>query len=544
MKPSTLLVAVSLGILVGLSMARADESHAPHGVPSEKLGSVQFPVSCQKASQQPFNRAVALLHSFWYDEAEKAFRALADADPDCVMAHWGVAMSVYHPLWAPPSAADLAKGRAAVETARGLKAQTARERDYLDAIATFYQHSETADHRTRSLAYAKAMEQVAAKHSGDKEAAIFYALALDGTALPSDKSYANQKKAGEILKPIFKDNHEHPGVAHYLIHSYDYPPLAEQGLEAARRYAKVAPSSPHALHMPSHIFTRLGLWEESIGSNLDSARAAKAGSAEALHALDYLMYAYLQRGQDGKAKALDAEVRRMIHVDPESFAAAYAVAAIPARYALERRDNALAATLVPSPAVPWARFRQYEAITHFARAIGLARTGHPSEAKKAVAQLVAIRQALADAKDTYWADQVEIQRRAAAAEVAWAERYNGQEALTLMRSAAELEAATEKHPVTPGAVLPARELLAEFLIEMSHAEMSLALKEYEASLAVSPNRFNAVYGAARAARLAGYTATAATYYRALVSLAAGGDGTRAELKEARTFLENVGAGSH
>lgn len=543
MKPSALLVAVSLGILAGLSVARADESHAPHGAPGEKLGSVQFPVSCREASQPPFNRAVALLHSFWYDEAEKAFRALADADPDCAMAHWGVAMSVYHPLWAPPSAADLAKGRAAIEAARALKAPTDRERDYLDAIATFYQHSETADHRTRSLAYAKAMEQVAAKHSGDKEAAMFYALALDGTALPSDKSYANQKKAGEILQPVFKDHQEHPGVAHYLIHSYDYPPLAEQGLEAARRYAKVAPSSPHALHMPSHIFTRLGLWEESIGSNLDSYRAAKAGSAEALHALDYLMYAYLQRGQEGKAKALDAEVRRMARVDPESFAAAYAVAAIPARYALERRDNASAAALVPSPAVPWARFRQYEAITHFARAIGLARTGNPSEAKKAVAQLAAIRQALADAKDTYWADQVEIQRRAAAAEVARAEG-KGQEALTLMRSAAELESTTEKHPVTPGAVFPARELLAELLMELSPAETSLALKEYEASLAVAPNRFNAVYGAARAARLAGNTATAATYYRALASLAAGGDGARAELNEARVFLESAGAGPH
>ncbi len=539
MKTWALLVSVSVGTLAGFPLAVADESHAPNGTPGEKLGSVHFPVSCQETSQQQFNRAVALLHSFWYDEAEKAFRVVAEGEPGCVMAHWGIAMSLYHPLWAPPSAAELARGREVVAAARALAAKTERERDYLAAIATFYRDSDTLDHRTRSLAYATAMEQVARKHPSDKEAAIFYALALDGTALPTDKSYANQKKAGEILTPIFESSRDHPGVAHYLIHSYDYPPLAQQGLAAARRYAEVAPSSPHALHMPSHIFTRLGLWEESIGSNLDSARAAKPGSAEELHALDYLMYAYLQQGQDTKATALNDQVRRMAKVD-ESFAAAYALAAIPARYALERRDFTLAARLAPHPATfPWARFRQYEAITHFARAIGLARTGNVAEAKKAVHQLALIRQALADAKDAYWADQVEIQRRAAAAEVARAED-KWQDSLALMRSAAELESQTEKHPVTPGAVFPARELYAEILLQLSHAEASMALKEYEASLAVSPNRFNALYGAAQLAELAENTQTAAVYYRTLGSLVAAGDGTRAEFKEAEKLLRKQG----
>lgn len=544
MKTNALLVSVWLGMLAGLSPAVADESHAPQRVPHEKLGSVHFPVSCREPSQRQFDRAVALLHSFWYDEAEKAFRAVAEGERDCVMAHWGIAMSLYHPLWAPPSTAELAKGREAIAAARALTAKTERERDYLDAIATFYRDSDTIDHRTRALAYANAMEQVARKHPGDKEAAIFYALALDGTALPTDKSYANQKKAGEILTPIFESSPDHPGVAHYLIHSYDYPPLAEQGLTAAQRYAKIAPSSPHALHMPSHIFTRLGLWQESIGSNLDSAKAAKAGSAEELHALDYLMYAYLQQGQDTKAKALAERVRAMSQAD-ESFAAAYALAAIPARYALERRDFALAARLAPHPATfPWARFRQSEATTHFARAIGLARTGNVAEAQKAVDQLATIRQALADAKDAYWADQVEIQRRAAAAEVAWAEKKH-QEALTLLRTAAELEAATEKHPVTPGAVFPARELYAERLLHLSQAEASMALKEYEGSLAASPNRFNAVYGAAQLVDPAENAQTAAKYYETLGSLVAASDGTRAEFNEAKMLLrKRAGSGKN
>ncbi len=538
MKVYALLVSavVSLAIVGDPTVVVADDAHAPRGASAEKLGAVNFPVSCREASQRQFNRAVALLHSFWYDEAEKAFRAIAAAEPGCVMAQWGIAMSLYHPLWAPPSAAELARAGEAIQAVEGAPTTTERERDYLDAIASFYRDADTRDHRSRALAYADAMGRVAAKHPADPEAAVFYALALDGTALPTDKSYANQKKAGAILAPMFTTTRDHPGVAHYLIHSFDYPPLAEEGLAPARHYANIAPSSPHALHMPSHIFTRLGLWQESIGSNLDSAEAAKPGSTEALHALDYLMYAYLQQGRDAQAKALYDDVQRLTKAD-ESFASAYALAAIPARYALERRDFALAAGLTPSPsAFPWARFRQYEAITHFARAIGLARTGNVAEAKKAVDQLASIRLALVDAKDAYWSDQIEIQRRAAAAEVARAEG-NWAGALALVQSAADLESQTEKHPVTPGAVIPARELLARMRMEMNPPEPESALVAYQASLAVSPNRFNAVYGAAKAAQLAGQSKTAVTYYQTLTSLAGAGDGARAEVKEAEAFLK-------
>ncbi|HLG21709.1 MAG TPA: hypothetical protein VI382_02755, partial [Candidatus Manganitrophaceae bacterium] len=363
--------------------ARADEPQPHPGGPSEKIGEVHFLTSCGAEAQKRFDRAVALLHSFWYEESEKAFRAAAEAEPACAMAYWGIAMSNFHPLWAPPTPAELARGREALEEAKRHPPKSERERDYLAAIESFYRDAETLDHRTRALAYEKAMERLAGKHPNDREAAIFYALALDGTALPTDKSYANQKKAGEILTKIFEKAPDHPGVAHYIIHSYDYPPLARLALPAARRYAKIAPSSPHAQHMPSHIFTRLGLWKEAIESNLASAAAAKAhvekkqpgaASFEQLHAMDYLMYAHLQLGQDGEAKRTLDEIRRMDQVDNPSFVSAYAFAAVPARWALERRNWAEASALTPQPAsFPWGRHRASEAIIHFARALGLAR---------------------------------------------------------------------------------------------------------------------------------------------------------------------------
>ena len=427
------LFLIIIGFLCASALG-AREVHEHQHDSSEKLGRVNFPVSCSAAAQQQFNRAVALLHSFWYEEAEKVFTEVTVTDPSCAMGYWGVAMSNYHPVWAPPTPEELEKGSAAVKKAKSTGAKTERERDYIAAIEAFYKGSDKLDHRTRAVAFEKAMEQVHVRHPEDREAAIFYALSLLGTALPTDKSYANQKKAAEILNKVLPEEPEHPGVAHYIIHSFDYPQLAYLALPAARTYAKIAPSSPHALHMPSHVFTRLGLWEESIQSNLDSAAAAKswvakahpgAASFDQLHAMDYLAYAYLQGAQDQKAKDIVDDASAMSKVDIENFAAAYAFAAIPARHALERRNWSEAATLKVHPATfPWDRFPFAEAITYFSRAIGAARTGNVSAARKDVEKLASLHNALVEAENEYWATQVEIQRQGAAAWLALAEGKN------------------------------------------------------------------------------------------------------------------------
>ncbi len=535
----------ALMILIALlcaSVAMTEEKHQPTGSP-EKLGQVHFPISCPAEAQKQFDRAVALLHSFWYDEAGKAFTALTESEPGCAMGHWGIAMSLYHPLWAPPSPAELEKGRAAIEKAKSVEARTDREKDYIAAIEAFHKDSDKLDHRTRALAYEKAMEQVYLRYPEDSEAAVFYALALNGTALPTDKTYANQKKAAEILNRVLAKKPDHPGVVHYTIHSYDSPPLASLALPAARSYAKIAPSVPHAQHMPSHIFTRLGLWTESIQSNLASAAAAKdrvskvqpgAGSFEQLHAMDYLMYAYLQGAQDKKAKKMLDETRVMEKVDNENFAAAYALASIPARYALERHQWSEAATLTVHPtAFPWDRFRHAEAITYFARALSAARNGDPTAARENIERLESIHKALLEAKDNYWATQVEVQRLAASAWLARAEEKN-EEALKLMRAATDLEDSTEKHPVTPGSILPARELLAELLLEQNNP--SQALREFEGALRVAPNRFNALYGAAQAAQKSGDLEKAKTYFTQIVATSNHADSERRELQEAKAFL--------
>ena len=387
------------------------------------------------------------------------------------------------------------------------------------------------------------MEQVYLRYPKDDEAAVFYSLALLGTALPTDKSYANQRKAGEILNKVLSSEPEHPGVAHYLIHSFDYPALAPMALAAARSYAKIAPSAPHALHMPSHIFTRLGLWQESIESNIASAAAAKnyvakihpgTASFNQLHAMDYLTYAYLQTAQDGKAKAIVDETYGITKVDDATFAAAYAFAAVPARYAFERRQWAEAAALKLYPSdFPWSNFRYAEAMIYFTRAIGSSRSGDPAGANKDIERLASIQKSLSDAKETYWATQVEIERRAASAWLAHAEGKQ-EEALQLMRSAADLEDSTEKNPVTPGAIVPARELLGDLLLELPEPQQ--ALKEFEASLIVSPNRFNGLYGAARAAELSADREKARSFYAKLATLGEPSNGTRPELQAARVFL--------
>jgi tetratricopeptide (TPR) repeat protein len=513
------------------------------GGPSEKLGQVHFPVSCSDAAQQQFDRAVALLHSFWYEEAVKAFTQVTQTDPRCAMGSWGMAMSLWYPLWYPPSPAALQQGAAAVEQAKATGAPTAREQAYIAAIEAFYKEADKLDHRTRAVAYEKAMEQLHLRYPDDREATVFYALALDTTAVPTDKTYANQLKAAELLEQVFAEEPNHPGVAHYLIHSYDYPPLAGRALTAARSYAKIAPSAPHALHMPSHIFTRLGLWQESIQSNAASAAASKeyaskVGAAgawpEQLHSMDYLTYAYLQGAQDRDAKRVVDELLEIQKAEPESLPAAYAFAAIPARYALERRRWADAATLTLHPgSFPWSRFRWGEAITVFSRALGAARSGDVAKAGKEVDTLQSLHSALVEAKQSYWADQVEIQRRAAAAWVAHAEGKHD-EALALMRSAADLESSTEKHPVTPGPIVPARELLGELLLDLNQPAQALA--ELEASLRTDPNRLNGLYGAARAAELSGDHGKARTYYASLVALCEQADSERPELLTAKAFL--------
>jgi hypothetical protein len=536
MKFSKLFLGASLAVLLWSSTLKAQEMQPHKHEMGEKLGRVNFSVSCNRAAQQQFNRAVALLHSFWYPEAEKGFVAVTRADPKCGMGYWGIAMSSYHPLWAPPVAAELQNGIAAMQKASVIGARTQREKDYLTAIQTFYQDADKADHRTRALAYQKSMEQLYLRYPKDREAAVFYALALLGTAQPTDKTYSNQKKAAEILNQVLVAEPQHPGVTHYIIHSFDYPALATLALAAARSYAKIAPSSPHALHMPSHIFTRLGLWQESIGSNIASAAAAKNHSAfkDEIHAMDYLAYAYLQTAQDRKARELTDAVYRMSKVDDNVFQAAYAIAAIPARYTLERRQWTEAAALkVPAPNFPWNKFAYAEAILYFARSLGASRSGDAVAAAKDLERLTAIQSSLAEARDNYWATQVEIQRRAAAAWLAHAEGKQ-EEALKLMQSAADLEDTTEKHPVTPGAIVPARELLGELLLEVRRPQQ--ALKEFEASLLVSPNRFNGLYGAAKAAELSGDRAKAATFYAKLTTLGEQSDGQRPELQAARVFL--------
>jgi tetratricopeptide (TPR) repeat protein len=513
------------------------------GASGEKLGTVVFPVSCSSAASQQFARAVALLHSFWYEEAVKAFTEVTVTDPSCAMGFWGVAMSMYYPLWYPPSEATLKSGLAALDRAEAVGAKTQRERDYLAAIEAFYRDWDKSDHRGRTLAYEKAMERVYARYPDDREAAVFYALALNATAPPTDKTYANQLKAGAILEKVLVEQPNHPGVAHYIIHTYDSVAFASRALPAARSYAKIAPSAPHALHMPGHIFTRLGLWQESIDSNRMSADSGVAYSAktgadgawdQTLHSLDYLVYAYLQTGRDIAAKRVADDVATIRKAYPESLPAAYAFAAIPARVALEQRRWPEAATLTLSPSTfPWNRFPWGEGIIVFSRALGMARGGDVSGAQKEVDKLASLRDSLVQAKNKYWADQVEVQHRAASALVLRAQGKD-QEALNLLRSAADFEGLMDKHPVTPAAVVPARELLGDLLLELNQPKE--ALQEFEGTLAAEPNRYRSLSGAARAAELSGDTGKARALYAKLVALCDRADTQRPELQQAKAFL--------
>lgn len=546
MKHPRILALCTLLLVVLAGRAVGDTGHVHTEGDPAKLGKVHFPISCGPGSQEKFDVALAMLHSFWYSKAEKAFSDVVTKDPGCAMAHWGVAMTHFHQIWEAPPPDDFQAGVAAIAAARAAGAKTERERDYVEALGVYYDKADTLDHVTRYLAHEKAMSDLAAKYPKDREASIFYALTLNGVALalPPDKTYARQKKAGAILEPIFREMPQHPGVAHYIIHSYDFPTLADQGLAAARRYSKIAQDSPHALHMPSHIFTRLGLWEDSIHSNLASAEAARRDlqrtmpggtSFDELHAMDYLAYAYLQTGRDAEARKIGEDASRAVKFDKENFAAAYALSAIPARLALERRDWKAATSVTLRPAgFAWSRFPWTESTIVFTRAVGFARSGDVASARGEVGRLEKLRDSLKTAGNRYWSDQVEIARREASAWLARA-LHKDSDALELLRSAAVLEDTTDKHPVTPGPILPAHEQLGDLLLELG--KPAEALIEYRAALAASPNRLNGVYGEARAARLSGDAAAARAGYAKLIELCGKADGARDQVAEARAYLD-------
>jgi tetratricopeptide (TPR) repeat protein len=502
----------------------------------EKLGNVHFSVSCTPAAQQQFDRAVSMLHSFWYPQGLNAFAEVTKTDPSCAMGYWGMAMSRRaNPLVGAPDRAALQDGLEAIGKAKAAAAKTQRERDYIAAIEAYYKDWEKLDYRTRVLAYEKAMEQMYSRYPEDSEAAIFYALALNEavTVLPADKNYTRPLKATAILEKVLAEQPEHPGALHYLIHSYDFPPLAARGLDAAQHYGGVAPAAPHALHMPSHIYSMLGMWQESITANQAALNVAKGY----VHAMDFMVYAHLQGGQDSEAKHLLEQSAALQKTQAASTAAnptgavlaGYtAFAAIPARYAIERGAWAEAAALEPHPSTPVA-----DAITYFARGMGAARSSDIATARKEIARLREIKDALVQSKQDYWAEQTDIQLSAVSAWVAYAEGKKP-EALKLMRSAADREDASEKHVAMENRFWPMRELLGELLLSMH--EPAQALKEFETSLEAARNRYRGFYGAAKAAQESGNREKARSYYEKLLTLCNHADTERQELAEAETYL--------
>ena len=516
---------------------------------AEQFGEVSFSLDCNYEVRENFDLAISLLHSFEYDEAEKAFVKVIDADPECAMAYWGVAMSIYHELWAPPGPKELKKGTVLLEIAESLP-KSERAELYLDAIKVFYKDWENVDHKTRELLYEKKMEQIYKTQKDDTESAIFYALAITSAADPNDKTYSNQKKAGTILQKLFKEKPNHPGIAHYIIHTYDYPEIAETALSTARRYAEIAPASAHAQHMPSHIFTRLGLWQESIDTNINSASSAvcyaesanpDANWAQEIHAMDYLVYAYLQQGNNKEVDEQNEYLRSMKKIFPlNDFAVAYTANAIPARIALENRQWAKAAKLErPNIEFDWNKFPWSKSILHFARAIGSARSGDIASAKHELEIIQDFHVELLEmnsAEATYKAGQVLIEIKTTEAWIHLA-KGNTNKALELMKLAAKLESETSKHPVTPGEVLPADELLGDMLLELDQPEE--ALEAYEVNLKGHPGRFNGIYGAAIAAQKSGNREKATLYFKQLIELTKNSNSNRPEISQAKTYIKQA-----
>jgi tetratricopeptide (TPR) repeat protein len=498
--------AFLLLLITPASLLLAEERH--HLSDPENLGKVSFANSCVPAVQAQFERGIALLHSFAYADATGEFHRVAEKDPRCAMAYWGIAMTHFHELWEPPIyPSEFPLGQQEIQRAQQLGGGTERERSFINALALVYQEPDIA-YRPRALNYEHAMEEVAVANKKDVESQVFYSLALLAVAVisPSDRTHQYQKQAAGILEPLFRRYPQHPGIAHYLIHAYDNAELAPRGLEAARAYSRIAPSAPHALHMPSHIFTRLGLWEDSIRSNLAAREAARAQGdiGEELHAMDYLVYAYLQAGREKEVAGIIQQLNAMSNLDYTNFKVGYAAAAMPVRFVVERSQWAEAAIVVPHEGTS----PQVVAIAVWAKAVGLAKTGHPTEARAQIEKLRLLGQSLRDSKADYWATQVNIQLGEAGA---WAAQAEGKsdEAVVLMRSAADQEDAVEKLPVTPGAIIPAREQLGDLLLEQNWPKQ--ALEEFEAALKETPRRRGALAGAARAAELTGNRKKAARF---------------------------------
>ncbi|HXY13361.1 MAG TPA: hypothetical protein VEI26_02555 [Terriglobales bacterium] len=531
----TLSIVLTLSLLIAVPAFADDQGHH-EDLKAEQLGTVHFPTTCTENVQKSFERGVALLHSFWYEEAQKQFQQIAQDDLHCAMAHWGISMSLWHQLWNHPDAKTIKKGKAEVRKAESLHSHDDRERGYIAAVAAFYDGRKQRTYQDRANAYSKAMQAASEHHPEDSEAAAFYALSLLASAPDHDTTFANQKKAAAILEKLFAEEPDHPGVAHYLIHSYDSPQMAQLGLPAARRYAKIAPASPHALHMPSHIFARLGLWQDDIDSNLASIAATRktaamhmGGEGHQFHAMDFLEYAYLQSGREADAQRLIDELKAMpkmkdmygVGFDPRI----YALAAFPARYDLELHHWSDAAALTP----PDDADLSDTSIIYWAQAIGAARSGKIDQAETHVAQLVSIHRQLLHEKKPADAEAVDQGRQEAAAWVAYA-RGKGDQALAALRKIADKEEAEGDEPLA----IPAREMLADMLLDMNQSQQALA--EYETDLKFNPNRFNGLYGAAHAAELAGKSDKANTYYRQLLQVCAGSTSARPELSHAKQLV--------
>jgi hypothetical protein len=532
-----------LATTIAMAAPAAAQPH-DHAAATGTVGSVHFPTSCRAEAQADVDHAVALLHSFEFPPAIEGFQAALTRDPSCAMAEWGIAMSRWGNPFSPlqRTAAVLQAGETAVAHARTLGTKTPREQGYVDAVGKLFTGAATLDQRTRIVAYRDAMTALAAAQATDTEATIFAALAIAAAAPPSDKTYADLLRAGAMLEGLIAAQPDHPGLAHYIIHAYDVPPLADRALAAARRYASIAPGAPHALHMPSHTFTRVGAWQESIDTNIASGDAARrAGSApEELHAMDYRTYAYLQTAQDAAARQMvDAlpDLRRRLEANAARSAAwpssaLFAIAAIPARYALERGEWNAAAALAPASSP----YPFVDAVTWYAKAIGAARAGDAPGTRAAMDALAGLKAKLVEQKESYWAEQAEIQRSVAAAWLAFVEGRRD-DGLIALRAAADMEDRTEKAAVTPGPLMPAREQVGEMLLELKRP--AEALEAFEATLKKEPNRFRALAGAARAASLAGDAATAKRYSATLVAICARADGPiRPALADARKLASN------
>jgi tetratricopeptide (TPR) repeat protein len=543
------LFIIGVGIVRGASVPTPGDLHG--------TGKVDFPVSCTIAAQPEFTRGVALLHSFFYEEARRAFTSAGEQDPKCAMAQWGIAMTWWHPIWTPPTPDEMSAGKAAIDQALKIGAKTDREREFINALNVYYNTPDNSASsqvgqschgpvgpRDRVVAYEKAMRQLYEKYPNDFEVETFYAFAVlaAGYATPTDTTLSKQLEAAALLEKLWKQNPNHPGIVHYLIHCYDFPALAERGLAAAQSYGSIAPWVPHALHMPSHIYTRLGMWDESIASNRSSAEASRgyaamrhrdATEAEELHALDYLAYSYLQQAEDAKAKEVVDLAAKVRKTNPElEFSAAYALAAIPSRYALERNDWRSAAAL-EIPKVPhWASFPFMEALIEYAHALGRVHTGDLDGARRAIARMQQLRDATKEAKFDYFKRHLELQTQAASAWIAYAEGKKD-EAIEMLRRAADSEDILGKHPVSPGALVPIREQLGDLLLEQGRP--AEATGAFQAALKIYPGRFRGLYGAALAAEQTGDKARAQEYYTKLAAQTAKSDASREELKRIRQY---------